>query len=182
MTDLATVYHKHLTQRVPSDPYWQYNCAAYATAMAVNDSVLGGLSNVTGQRIRALSSEPIPDPTSPGLNVSQCVAAAGKLGVRMYRKQEPWHVLRNRVGSGASRALLPVHYDSMDPFGCQSAGDFGHMLLVVLFDGDRVRASDPLCDVTKWYPENVLRRAAETFVNGTTITYAVTRVVPKVGG
>lgn len=183
--DLDAIYHKHMTQRVSSDPYWQYNCAAYATAMAVNDSTLGGLNVggfVTGRRIRSLTNEPTPDPASPGLNVGQCVYAAKKLGVILYPKTEHWDVICDRVGAAGSRAILPIYYDALDPYGCQSAGTFGHMVELVAYDADkdRMRASDPLCSVTKWYPAAALRKAAETFAHGSYINYAYTRVVPLV--
>jgi hypothetical protein len=174
-----------MTQRVPSDPYWQVNCSAYALAMLVNDSVLGGLTNITGRRMRALSTEPTPDPGSPGLNLGQLKGVAQKLSVPFYVKSgQPWSALRNAVGSGASRAVLQLEYDEIPlAYRCQASSNFGHAVLVVAFDGDRVRASDPLCSVTKWYPESALRHAAEWFAehraNSHGVFYGISRVVPK---
>jgi hypothetical protein len=183
--NIMSVYHKHMTQRVPSDPYWAQNCTAYCAAMAINDSVLGGLTGITGRMVRAMSSEPVPDPASPGLNLSQCVQVAKKLRVPLYDKTgQSWTLLRKAVGSGASRAIIQVEYDEIPAaFRCQQSSDFGHAVLAIAFDGDRIRVSDPLCDMTKWYPESAIRHAAEYFAQKTGVSgvrYAVTRVVPKV--
>lgn len=181
--DLSNIYHTHMTQRVPKDPHWTVNCTAYCAAMLINDSVLGGLTGITGARIRAMSDEPTPDSGSPGLNIQQIVNVARKLRVPIYDKSgESWATLKGRVGSGASRALVQIYYDALDPYGCQSAGTFGHAAVLVAFDGSRVRMSDPLCTVTRWYPESAVRHAAEVFAKQTGmsgIRYAVTRVVPK---
>lgn len=186
----GTVYHKHMTQRVPSSPTWQYDCTAYCMAMLVNDSTLGGLQSITGRRIRLLSNEPTPDPASPGLNLQQMKAVAGKLRIPFYLKTgEPWAKLVARVGrEGASRAILQVDYDIIQAqapgLACQRTGDFDHALLIVNVHDGKVRASDPLCSGTKEYPEMAIKAAADKFgrdhgMVGGGLYYAVSRVVPK---
>lgn len=180
------VYHQHMTQKVPSDPYWRVNCTAYCLAMCINDSVLGGMTGINGQNMRALSNEPNPDPGSPGLNLSQCEGVARKLHVPFFDKTgESWATAMSRVGAAGSRAIVQIDYASLGALRCQANGDFGHAIVAVLFDAanNRVRASDPLCAVTRWYPEAIIKQAAERFARNTGqasgIRYGITRVVPK---
>jgi hypothetical protein len=97
----------------------------------------------------------------------------------MYQKRDTWGVAMNQLGSGASRIIMPIYYDALDPYGCQASGTFGHMILLVAKDGDRIRASDPLCNVTKWYPESAIKKAATVFAGRDILWYGITRVVPK---
>lgn len=187
---VSDIYHKHMTQRVASDPHWTVNCTAYCGAMAVNDSVLGGLLGINGRAFRALSDEPNPDPSSPGLNLQQIQQVCRKLRVPFYNMTgNGWDDLRNAVGQGtvaSSRAILQLWYGAIPPeYRAQDSADFGHAVLAVAFDfaGRRVRASDPLAKVTRWYPESVLRDAAAEFSRRTGhadsfVWYGITRRVP----
>lgn len=56
----------------------RYDCTAYAAAI-VTDAHTGGKTRVTGRQVRLASSEPVPDPKSPGLNLPQVDAAVRSL-------------------------------------------------------------------------------------------------------
>ena len=184
MSGTPGVYHKHMTQRVAADPHWQVNCTAYTGAMLINDSVLGGLEGINGRLVRALSSEPTPDPASPGLNVIQIDAVCKRLRVPFYDKTgESWTKLKNYVGrEGASRCILAVYYDVMQEKApglvCQRTGSFSHSILVINVNNGVVHASDPLCAVTKDYPEAVIRAAAIKQADGG-LFFGISRTVPK---
>ncbi len=40
---MSTPYHVHMTQRVPSDPWWRVNCTAYCAAMVITDATHSGV-------------------------------------------------------------------------------------------------------------------------------------------
>jgi hypothetical protein len=174
-----------MTQRVPSDPHWRVNCTAYCAAMLINDSTLGGLYGVTGQAVRARSDEPNPDPGSPGLNIRQIVEVAGTFNVSLDDKTgEAWPTMMLGLKRG-HRVLLQVDYASLGTFRCQAGGDFGHALVLVQTTKGFVQVSDPLCKVTKWIPENIVRHAGEVFARESGVMsgtrHAICRAVPKVG-
>ena len=179
---MSNVYHQHMTQRVPSDPHWRVNCTAYCAAMCINDSVLGGLYDVSGQRIRALSSEPSPDPASPGLSIKQVLSVAIKhYGAKMAdRSGASWSEVMAALHNNA-RILLQIDYATLGSARCQANGDFGHAVVLVRDSGtNTILASDPLCSAPKNYSENALRAAATKFgnENGGHLWWAMTRPVP----
>lgn len=179
------IYHKHMTQRVPSDPYWQYNCTAYCGAMLATDSTLGGLIGVTGQYIRSHSSEPRPDPSSPGLNILQVRSVLTALHIRSYDKTgTPRGDVIDAINEGR-RVLLQVAYRKLGAYRCQAGGDFGHALVLVKFapDGD-IWGSDPLCSSSKKYPRELVFDAAQEFARDTGVSsglrWLATRKVPHI--
>ena len=184
------IYHKHMTQRVSSDPYHWQNCTAYCMAMFATDTTLGGLVGMTGRYIRSISNEPIPDPASPGLNLAQMKTVANKLRIS-YTSQigQQWDTFAKQVGkAGGRRAILQVDYDVLQAMipglVCQKTGKFDHAILVVRVAAT-VMASDPLCTATKEYPIAAIRAAAEKFgrdhgMVGGGLYYAVSRDIPQV--
>lgn len=176
-------YHKHMTQRVPSDPHWQVNCTAYCAAMLANDATTGGLIGITGRFIRAKSSEPNPDPNSPGLNIGQVRSVLTALRVPTTDETggERGGVL-DALHAG-KRILLQVQYGELGAYRAQ-AGDFGHAL--VLFDtiGDDVWGSDPLASKSRRYPRGVVFDAARVFARNTGVNeglrWMATRSVPLI--
>ena len=58
--------------------YGGFNCTAVAGAMALDQSTCG-ITTFTGAQIRAATNEPVPDPGSPGLNLTQVDLAIQKL-------------------------------------------------------------------------------------------------------
>jgi hypothetical protein len=182
-----TVYHRHMTQRVSTDPYWRNNCSAYSGAMLINDSTLGGLLGITGRYVREKSSEPIPDPQSPGLNIGQIRSVASGLRVPLYDKQgRPWSELVTALEEGR-RVGLQLDYGELPAVSkCQAQGDFGHMIVIahVRPDGIGMPGSDPLCTGVRVYRASELRHAAEVFARNTGLSSGVrwctTRRIPEV--
>ncbi len=181
----AVRFHKHFTQKVPSDPYWPDNCSAYSLSMLIMDETVGGLF-IPGADVRAISNEPVPDHASPGLNIQQLVTVAHKLRVYLDDKSgETWPQLVTHVKAGA-RAGVQIDYASLGDYRCQANGNFGHMGVIVDISGDgkNLTMSDPLCSATKSYPVAVVRKAAETFAHQTGqptgVRFCTTRVIPKV--
>lgn len=178
-------YHKHFTQRVPSDPYWRDNCSAYCLSMLIMDETVGGLF-VSGETVRHLSDEPIPDPNSPGLRIQQLIVVAHDLRVYLDDKTgETFTELRGHVKAGA-RAGIQIDYKSLGTHRCQTTGDFGHMGVIVDFsaDGKTLTMSDPLCLKTNEYPSSVVANAATVFAKqtgiNTGIRFCTTKRIPRV--
>src|SRR6187200_3295282 len=188
MTVRAAIYRApHLTQRISSDPYWQFNCAAYALARATNAATLGGLK-ISGKEVRALSSEPVPDPNSPGLNNAQLVAVSKKLRVPITDKTgETWDDVvsyLDTVGPGY-RVLASIDYPAWAE-RCQDINiQFGHQVTLDAVrrkDGImQILGSDPLCTRLEWYRAGNVRDAMVAWGRktgmGTTgqLRFAVTR-------
>lgn len=181
------IYHKHMTQRVPSDPHWKVNCSAYAGAMMVNDATLGGLFGVTGRRFRELSDEPNPSPSSPGLNIPQIIKVArDHYRVNIAdRRGHPWGTLEAELQAGR-RILAQVEYAELGSHRCQAGGDFGHAMVLVRDQmPGPIRASDPLCGSDRLYPEAVIREAMEVFAkkhagSRSELFWCMTRPIPRI--
>ena len=83
-----------------SAPTGGFDCTAYATAMAIDRASMGGV-RVTGKQVRQASSEPIPDPDSPGLNLPQVIAVAAKWHVELFdRRGAPWSAVIEALSEG----------------------------------------------------------------------------------
>lgn len=179
------VYHRHMTQRVPSDPNWTVNCTAYCGAMLADDSVLGGMLGITGKLIRAKSSEPNPDPGSPGLNIAQVRSVL--TGLRIATQDmtgNPRGDVLDAIEEGR-RVLLQIAYRGLGGRRCQADGDFGHAVVLVKIAGDGdLWASDPLCDRAKKYPREAIFDAAQEFARDTGVAsglrWLMTRKIQRV--
>lgn len=179
----------HLYQLVASDPYGPKNCTAYATARAINAATLGGLV-VTGRQVRALSSEPVPDPASPGLNLAQAVAVSIKLRVPLVnRSGEGWDYVvsvLDIVGPGR-RVIAQIDHDAWQD-KCQTSGHFLHALTLDALRRRNGRmeilGSDPLCRSLRWYRAGNVRDAMAAFTGGDPrrLSFAVTREIPLIAG
>lgn len=168
----------------PGDKYGKYNCSAYCFALLVTNVTAGGLT-IDGATVRRLSDEPIPSPSSPGLNIRQLDKVAVKLRVNFFDKTGgSWN---SAVAYMTNRdVLVQVDYGSMGQWRAQ-AGDFGHALLCM---GTRVKDGivevltyDPLRPDYVYIPASVLRKAAEQFARDTQqvqgIRFAVGNPVPR---
>src|SRR5262245_58218945 len=79
------------------DPFGWSNCTAYAGAMA-GDFDTCGATVLTGERVRQLSSEPIPDTDSPGLNLRQIDEAMNRYGIDLEtRYRLPWDDFTRKI-------------------------------------------------------------------------------------
>ncbi len=179
-------YHVHRTQRVSTDPHWTVNCTAYCAAMMIVDATTGGVT-ISGRQVRAESSEPTPDPASPGLNIPQIRTVAAKYRVKIDDMQgHSWQEAVAAMDHGR-RILLSIDYRSLGSYRCQANGDFGHAVVMVKVKaGDRTRiiCSDPLCSSVKEYPSQLLHDAATKFARDTGVReglrWAQTRIIPRV--
>ena len=182
-------YHVHMTQRKSSDPYWQFNCGAYSGAMLIEDATLGGLSGITGRVVRSLSSEPVPDPASPGLNIPQVLNVMRKLHVEATDMSgHTWSEMMTALNE-QRRVTLSIDYGELPAASkCQAKGDFGHQIVLIdrqVRNGvEMVHGSDPLCSGVRFYIGDELKAAAQAFARQTNLTtglrWAMTRSIPKV--
>lgn len=122
----------------------KYNCAAYSAAM-VADYDSCGETVTTGRRVRELSTEPIPDPDSPGMTLGQ-VDDVLRRHFRVdpdTRMRYPWAEFERRISAGQA-AILSVGYRPIrgSRFRGSETFDKGHAIAV--FPGFIVM--DPLCD------------------------------------
>ena len=192
---MATVYRpRHQKQINSYDPYGKYNCTAYAAAVAVDRHTVGGII-VTGEAIRGASSEPLPQPRSPGLNLAQATSAAFRLTravltVRRTSFDTMTVYLKNRG------VILQGDYDQMAQWSCQTSFTGNHAVYlnnlntgdVVIGDvtygpGKCALTYDPLCASYKWEPLTVLRKYAEKFaasIGGKGVLCATTRITPLI--
>lgn len=105
-------YHPtHQNQLGPDGgKYGSTNCTACSAGMAGQAHTCGGL-RYTGAQIRAASSEPIPDPRSPGLNLAQVDSAlyrlsSGRIDLDTHYRYD-FSALQRRVDGGA-QAILQI--------------------------------------------------------------------------
>jgi hypothetical protein len=188
MTTIAAVIYRapHLRQMVSSDPYGKYNCTAYAAARAIRASTLGGMA-VSGKLIRQMSSEPIPNRSSPGLNIRQVVDVSVKLRVPLYsRIGQGWDYVIDVLDTNGPGRRIVAQIDH-DAWGekCQAGSSFLHALTLDALrrkDGRmQILGSDPLCGALQWYYANNVRDAMAAFTgNVNSLSFAVTREIPLI--
>lgn len=170
MTHVACRPHDWPGQLTSGDRYGSYNCAAYALAKGLEFDTCGRVKR-TGAQIRALTNEPIPDPSSPGLHHGQLRDVAAKFGVRLdVLSGVPWSEVRDL---GRERAiLLAVNYRPLQStrFSGQRTFSGNHELLVLpewftydpLADG-RLSGGARIFRGPAVYPESLLMAAAGAF-------------------
>jgi hypothetical protein len=148
------------------------------------DAVTFGAVRLTQETFRALSSEPHPDPASPGLNIPQVLAVLRGLRIvgMVDNTGDAWGALFARLNQDR-RVILQV--ENAELHDCSSSRT-GHMILLQAYRAGRgILANNPLCDAAHWYKPSVIRRAAEVFadatgVPGAGLRFAVTRPLPRV--
>lgn len=182
MPTVAVIYRpRHQRQLVSSDPHGKDNCTAYCAAMLMDAATFGGMV-VTGRTVRALSSEPTPDPASPGLNIRQIVAVSKKLRVPLVDfTGNTTSYARSLMGSptvAGRRLMLQVDYGAMGAWrapGSTFAG--GHAVNVYAVRDrpgmdDAALTGDPLRTGLVWIPWRVIEAAALAFARQTGVTAA----------
>lgn len=174
----------HQRQLVSSDPYGKYNCSAYSAAMAFDRHTLGGLI-VTGKDVRALSNEPTPDSSSPGLNLKQLVDVSRRLRVPLnYRVGKSWETFLADIR--ACGAVIQIDYDQMGEYSSQPGFTEGHAMYVNNISGDGdLLVYDPLARGPREIPRDVIKRAMTKWAQANGLTggglyYATTRATPLV--
>jgi len=185
---MSTAYHRHMTQRVSSDPHWRVNCMAYAGAMVINDATLGGEFGVTGQNVRKYSDEPNPDPGSPGLNIQQIVnVARDRYRVNLANRiGNDWNTMLHELQSGSGRRIFAaIEYKELGDDRCQAGGDFAHAIVIVRSSPNALLVSDPLCSTAKWISKTRVNAAmvamAKTTGHGPGyLWWGMTRPIPRI--
>lgn len=93
-------------------PTGPYDCTAHSAAVVIRASTCGAKAP-SGRTIRLQSSEPVPDPRSPGLNLDQVDAVAAKYGVyldtRIGYQSVTWAEYERRRKAGQP-VILQVLY------------------------------------------------------------------------
>lgn len=161
----ARIYRPaHKRQRLRLSTGELYGCTDTVTAMFA-DAVTFGAIDVTESWVRRHSTEPTPDPNSPGLNVSQ---AREVLRVDLHLTSfdgsgQRWGRLWDLVGENR-RVGAQVWYDSLPGISSR----IGH---AILLQARRQRAgapsgweflvNDPMKSDAEWIADDYIRRAME---------------------
>lgn len=188
MTDYAAVVYRpdFQTQRVASnlDRYAKKNCAAYSMAMGIDFSTLGGVV-ISGREIRARSSEPVPDPRSPGLNLSQVLTVARKFGV-VFTYREGTFKQALAESNQYRGIIIPGDYDQMGSYSALPSFRDDHMMWWNNPSGndEELLIFDPLRMSPRWMDTDIIRKYAEKFgsrvVGRGKIQWGVSRRIPLV--
>lgn len=168
----TSAYQPHFQAQNPAisgDRFGWSNCAAYTGAMGV-DYVTCGARRPTGASVRALTTEPIPAPASPGLTPYQVTFALAKLGVAgVVMPKVSWAEIEALVGSG-HYVGLSVQYSVIRPTRFSGDPSFygGHAIGIPpgwdvvdpLADGRRAGIYQYHGEV---YPRDLVKRAAGAY-------------------
>jgi len=156
------------------DEFGSFNCTAYAAGFAVDYTTFGDEAP-TGALIRRLSSEPIPSPSSPGLNLDQVAKVARDrydVALTIHRGIPVSDLIRaHENGAGA---IWQISYAPIRTSRFSGSRDFsgGHAVFVP----PGIDALDPLADgrrpgIYKYHGEkydiDLLANAAGSLVIGT---------------
>lgn len=163
-----------------------YDCTAHSTSDAIDHATCGA-KDPGGRTIRLQSSEPVPDPKSPGLNLQQ-VQRVALIHYNVYLEVHTginavgWTTYEARRADGQGVIIQlsygPIADSPYDAFDSRFRG--GHAMF------ETVHATyDPGADGRRpgiWkydgrvYPRDLMKRAAGALVIGTTSTGAVKKV------
>jgi hypothetical protein len=175
----------HLRQRLTLNGKL-IGCTDTTTAMFADAVTIGGC-RITEAGVRKLSSEPVPDPASPGLSIPQAIAVLWKLRISAADATgQNFDTLRNHLRQG--RRIILQHDMFYLNDGCAS-GHVGHCMLLQeerTFDGKtQILGDNPMCGTAKWYPVARIKAAAEAFgdqsgVPGDGIRFAISKIIPKI--
>jgi hypothetical protein len=147
------------------DRFGWVDCLAFSAGMA-GDFDTCGQTVLSGTRVRQLSSEPIPDPSSPGLTLRQIDDAMNRYGVDLeVQYRLPWDDFARKIDKGEGAVLQGATGPFVGTKYQATAGDINHGIFVPPGWG----AMDPCADgrrndVWKYdgtpYPKDLLRRFA----------------------
>lgn len=176
MTATCPNYQADPSYQIGAGATGPYDCTAHAMSDVIDASTCGA-KDPGGRTIRLQSDEPVPDPTSPGLNLSQVAQVAGtKYGVYVEvftgaRALAFDEYERRSLGGQASIAQIsyaPIAASSYDAFGSTFFG--GHAIAethLATYDpgADGRRAGIFRYDGHR-YPRELIKRAAGELVIG----------------
>lgn len=161
-------------QLTSGDRYGSYNCAAYVLAKAIEFDTCGDII-LTGARVRQLSSEPEPDPGSPGLHHGQLRDVAAQFGLRCeVLNGAPWDELADARRMGHT-CCIQVGYRPIRTTSFSGQRSFYGNHELGIYPGSGWFSYDPLCDgrisngsrVFRGpadYPQSLLMQAAGDFL------------------
>lgn len=169
-----------------SGPTGGFDCTAHSAAMAIDRATLGG-SKITGRQVRLASTEPYPDPHSPGLSIPQVINVGFKLHVSLEnRSGAPWSSLIAAL-KGQRGVILQGDYDQIPAeFSGQLSFKGDHAVFVNHISGDGdfywmdpLRKAGPIeipAAVARKYAEK-LAKSWGTFPG---LLFATTRITPTI--
>lgn len=178
MTDCAKYLEPPSSQLKEGGKTGPYDCTAWAESRAIAHATCGD-KVPSGRTIRVLSSEPVPNPASPGLNLVQVADVARKVyGVEMDvyvgSRALTWEQYENRRKSGCAGVIQvgygPVadsEYDAGRGFrGNHAMEEDQSQTLDSLADGRAPGVYENVEGEPVVYRRSVMRRAAERLVIG----------------
>lgn len=160
-----------------------YGCSDTSLAMLVDASTFGGC-RVTEGIVRSLSSEPKPDPKSPGLNIRQLVEVARKLHVPFVDKSGETLADMKRYLGENRRIVAQLWYADI------GHGAFGHAIHIQAWRvrpggiaGGEFLINDPLKTKEQWMQDDKVLAGMNHFgdmtgVPGKGTRFGVGRVLP----
>lgn len=160
-------------QLTSGDRNGSVNCAAYVLSKAIEFDTCGDVL-LTGARVRQLSSEPVPDPRSPGLHHGQLRDVAAKFGLRCeVLNGAPWDEVADARRMGHV-CCIQIRYAPIRPTRFSGQRTFYGNHELGEYPGVGWFTHDPLCDgrlsggqrVFKGpadYPQSLLMQAAGAF-------------------
>lgn len=159
---MTLYYPTFRTQRVPltGDPNARLNCGAYTGAMLL-DAATEGESRVSGYTFRSRTDEPVPNPSSPGLNVTQVAKALQLLGVKDAKatQEVPWDTVRS-LARDHFLGLVIRYGDVPKALRFSQTFTGNHMIAVGSLEGDgTVWVGDPLAYHSVRLPLDAYRSA-----------------------
>lgn len=164
-----------------ADPIGKFGCSNYSFAMYADAVTIGGLK-ISGADARKISSEPKPNPQSPGLNIDQLVEVADKLRIDLWdRTGLTWRHLIQFLKEDR-RILLQLKNEELKD---GTTTDVPHMILLQAIRSKGILGNNPLLKTAFWYNESNVKRAAEEFgrdtnVPGDGIRFAVSKPIPRI--
>lgn len=184
---MSTTYApKNQWQGTPADPTGWVSCQAYAAAVICDAVSLGGCVP-TGEQVRDLTDENVPDPHDPGLNIGQVVAALRRFGVRLEDRSGQTSAAVKADLIAGRYLSVSVWYPLLGPYRSQKPGEFGHQVTIGRLNTTtgNVMLFDPLNRSTKgrWVPLPVITAAMTAWGERTgmpkgQVRYARSRAVP----
>lgn len=176
---LARIYRTHHIRQKRIFQGKLIGCTETVFAMFL-DAISFGAIRLTEAKVRAMSTEPIPDPNSPGLNLSQMEIIAHQLGVEYTNrtdKGDDWNDVVARLNENR-RVQISVwigvnHSELLQAVRARPGGVAGWEVL----------KDNPLDSTSRWVTDDEIKAQAAAFVvhnGGNGLWYAYSKKLPYV--
>lgn len=178
----------HQKQKLRTASGSLYGCTDTTTAMFA-DAVTVGAVKITEAGVRKMSSEPIPDPASPGLNIPQAIAVLWKLRIGCADASgQDFDALLRYLNHGSGRRIIFQHdlYYLKDGTGGKHVGHCMLLQAQRVIDGKQmILGNNPMMTGAHWYTIAELKAAGEAFgkqsgVANNGVRFAISKVVPMI--